>query len=371
MNATLPPLSIRSGQGDYAVDFVASIPALAEEIGRLPNCVLAVDRNVAHLFADELGSLFASRPTHLIDATEEAKTPDGALGLLGFLQSANATKQTAVVAIGGGIIQDIATFAAHVYYRGLRLFLVPTTLLGMSDSCIGAKSAINFGAFKNQLGVFHSPAHVWVCLDFLATLSNTEIRSGYGEILKLHLTDGHLASFDDLRSIVDRDGWRNDSLARFIRESLEVKKSVIEQDEYERDLRRVLNYGHTFGHALEAVTRHGIPHGLAVAWGVDLANFLAWRTGLLAEDDFQTVHGFVARHFSWPLPQAVSAAELITAARRDKKVADSRINLILPERLGTLRILRRAFDDELQSLIAEYLANWSVVQHDAPMVGLS
>lgn len=366
MNTALPSISILSGQGDYTVDFVATIAALAEEIGRLPNCVLVVDRNVARLFADELGGLFASRPTHLVDATEAAKTPDGALGLLAFLQASDATKQTVVVAIGGGIIQDIATFAAHVYYRGLRLFLVPTTLLGMSDSCIGAKSAINFGAFKNQLGVFHSPAHVWVCLAFLATLSDTEIRSGYGEILKLHLTNGDLASFEDLRGAVERDGWRNNDLARFIRESLEVKKSVIEQDEYERDLRRILNYGHTFGHALEAVTHHGIPHGLAVAWGVDLANFLAWRTGLLPEADFQAVHGFIARHFSWQLPSAVSAEELIASARRDKKVADGRISLILPERVGALRIVPRHFNAELHGLIAEYLARWSTVQHGAP-----
>ena len=358
MTIIQPSIRIRSGQGDYAVDFVGSIPALAGEIGRLPNCVLVLDRNIARLFEGELGPLMASRPTHLIDATEDAKTPEGALGLLAFLQEADAVKQTAIVALGGGIIQDIATFAAHVYYRGLRLFLVPTTLLGMADSCIGAKSAINFGRFKNQLGVFHSPSQVWVCLRFLETLSDTEIRSGYGEILKLHLT--RIGGFKDLRAAVERDGWRNADLGRFISQSLQVKKAIIEEDEYERDLRRILNYGHTFGHALEAVTHHAIPHGLAVAWGIDLANFLAWRSGLLAEADFVQVHEFIAEFLSWRLPMAITADDLIQSARRDKKVADGQINLILPDRVGSLRIVPHSFEPDLRAHIIDYLAGWNV-----------
>ncbi len=359
---TMLPLHIRSGQGDYTVEFVDSPEALADEIARLPHAVILVDQNVSRCYAKALAPAFASHPVYELVATEEEKTPEGVLDTLGFFQRTDSTKQTTVIAIGGGITQDIATFAAHVYYRGLRWFYVPTTLLGMADSCIGAKCGINFGPFKNQLGVFHSPSHVWICLSFLNTLSETELRSGYGEILNLHLTRGSPEFVAELKAAVILEGWRNAKLANFIRRSLEVKKGVIEEDEYERDLRRILNYGHTFGHALEAITRHEIPHGIAVAWGLDLAGFIAWQSGLQSKESFLTVHEFVVSHFGWTLRAPVDVRELIDAARRDKKVADGRINLILPDRPGSLRIVPRSFNADLESTVAAYFDNWNALR---------
>jgi len=360
--SSLAPLHIRSGQGDYTVEFIDSPEALADEIACLPHAVILVDQKVSSLYAKTLAPAFSSHPVHELAATEEEKTPAGVLRTLDFFQRTGSIKQTAVVAIGGGITQDIATFAAHIYYRGLRWFYVPTTLLGMADSCIGAKCGINFGPFKNQLGVFHSPSHVWICLSLLDTLDEPELRSGYGEILKLHLTRSTKEMFAELKESVTRGGWRNPKLAKFIRRSLEVKKSVIEEDEYERDLRRILNYGHTFGHALEAITRHAIPHGIAVAWGLDLAGFIAWRSGLQSEEDFLAVHEFVVSHFGWDLPGPVGARELIDATRRDKKVADGRIHLILPDRPGSLRIVPRSYDPDLESAVEAYFDKWNALR---------
>lgn len=359
---SIPSLPIASGQGDYRVDFADSLNSVMGEIARLPRAVVLIDRNIVRLYAEALAPVLAAHPVMEIDATEDEKTPDGVLRAIAFFQRTDTVKQTNVVAIGGGIIQDIATFAAHVYYRGVRWLYVPTTLLGMADSCIGAKCGINFGPFKNQLGVFHAPAHVWICLAFLDTLSDTELRSGYGEILKLHLTRSGPELFAELKETVRRDGWRNAKLAEFIRRSLEVKKGVIEEDEYEADLRRILNYGHTFGHALEAVTHHGIPHGLAVAWGIDLVNFLAWRSGMLREEEFLNVHEFVLSHFSWQLPAPVDTRALIDATRRDKKVVDGRLNLVLPDRLGSLKVVPRAYDRELEDAVATYLGRWNALR---------
>jgi 3-dehydroquinate synthase len=363
MNESLPPLSIRSGQGDYAVEFPAGLADLVESMAAVPNAIVIADRHLARLYAQPLAPLLAKGPHLLLDATEDVKTPAGVLQAWEFFQAAGATRQTNVLVLGGGIIQDIAQFAAHNYHRGLAWHFAPTTLLSMADSCIGAKCGINLGAYKNQLGVFHSPAKVWICRDFLATLTDTEIRSGYGEILKLHLTRSDAALFRELRETVDREGWRSPRLERFIRQSLEVKKGVIEEDEYERDLRRILNYGHTFGHALEAITHHGIPHGLAVAWGLDLVNFIAWRTGLVSAAHFDEVHGFVRDHFAWKLPAPVSAHDLIDATRRDKKNRGGRLTLIVPERLGTLTIISKAYDDALLALVSEYLADHDVCSH--------
>jgi 3-dehydroquinate synthase len=356
----LPELSIHSGQGNYVVSFPESLVVLVESMIQLPKSIVIIDRKVASKYANDLALLMSTRPTLLVDATENEKTPAGVTRAWEFFQKSDATKQTNVIVLGGGIIQDIAQFAAHNYYRGLRWHFAPTTLLGQADSCIGAKCGINLGPFKNQLGVFHSPSHVWICLSFLDTLTDTERLSGYGEIVKLHLTRSGPEYFRDLAIAVNSDGLRNPHLARFIRQSLEVKKSVIEEDEYETNLRRILNYGHTFGHSLEAITQHAIPHGIAVAWGVDLINFIALRRGLITEEHFQEVHTFIARNFSWHLPRSFTAEELITGTRRDKKVADGKVSLVLPYRLGGLSIIPTIYDESLTRDVASYLSSYNV-----------
>lgn len=360
MNDRLPALPIRSAQGEYSVQFVPTIASAVEAICALPNVVVIGDQRVTELYAEALTPVLMSRPCLLLEATEERKTPEGVLETWDFLLSANATRQTHVVVIGGGVIQDIAQFATHNYHRGLAWHFLPTTLLSMADSCIGAKCGINLGAYKNQLGVFHAPAHIWICSDFLDTLPETEVCSGYGEIVKLHLTRSGPDLFRELRDTVDLHGWRNKSLIEFIRRSLAVKKLVIEEDEYERGPRRVLNYGHTFGHALEAITRHAIPHGIAVAWGMDVVNFIALRSGLIPPSQFKEVHAFLLRHFGWNLPQQVGATQLIDATRRDKKNRDGLLTLVVPEHLGSLSIVQRAYDRQLTDLITEYLADHNV-----------
>ena len=358
--SSLPSLTIRSGQGDYQVDFPADLTQLLAQLESFTRAVVLVDETVAKIYREPLSPLLDRLPWLSVPATEDEKTLAGAQRALEFFQQNNATKQTVVIAIGGGIIQDIATFSSHIYYRGLRWVYVPTTLLGMCDSCIGAKASINFNAFKNQLGAFHSPHRVLICLPFLDTLSDTEIISGYGEILKLLLT-GSVKQFALLRESVEQGGLRNPELSRLIYESLNVKKRVIEEDEYERDLRRILNYGHTFGHALEAITHHGIPHGKAVAWGVDLVNYIAVERGLLDRTEYDSIHAFIQKYFAHRLAGPVSARDLIDATRRDKKVADGKVSLILLHTAGELKIVPTAYDAQLQREVERHLAEKQVL----------
>ena len=360
MSMTPPTLTIHSGQGDYHVDFLEALPPLLEALVATANSLVLIDEQVAKIYAEQLAPLLQGRPCLAIPATEDEKTLTGVTRVLDFLQKNNATKQTTLIVIGGGIIQDIAAFSAHVYYRGLRWIFVPTTLLAMCDSCIGAKSSINHNGFKNQLGAFYSPNRVLVCLPFLNSLSPAEIISGYGEILKLLLT-GSAEQFAFLRDAVEKDGLLNPHLSRLIHESLRVKQRVIEIDEYEKDLRRILNFGHTFGHALEALTHHAIPHGKAVAWGVDLVNFLAVERGLLDRAEYDSIHAFILKYFAHHLPHPVSARELIDFTRRDKKVADGKVNLILLRQPGELKIVPTVYDDRLQQEIETYLAHSQIL----------
>jgi len=356
-------LLIHAGQGDYSVEFLADLPTLFRQLTETPAGIVLVDAQVAQIYHTFLASLESGRPVLCVPATEDEKTMEGISRVLAFLQRHNATKQTTVLAIGGGVIQDIATFSAHIYYRGIKWFYAPTTLLGMCDSCIGAKCGINLGAFKNQIGVFHAPSRVYICSAFLRSLPDADVRSGYGEILKLLLT-GSREQFALMRRALTCGGLRNPHLDDLIRESLLVKRQVIEEDEYETDRRRIMNYGHTFGHSLEAVTQHALPHGLAVAWGVDLANYLSWKRGLLSECDFRAIHEVIAEQFSFRLSNGVTAEQVVDGARRDKKVSNGRVNLILPAAPGDLRIVPTSFDAQLIQEVAAYLEEYSVVRWD-------
>jgi 3-dehydroquinate synthase len=347
-------LTIQSGQGAYRARFHQSIAGAIAPLARVPKGAVIVDANVDALYSADLAPLKNALPYRTVPALETEKTLAGVERTLHFLQDHKGNKETRLIAIGGGIIQDIATFSSHLYYRGIPFIFLPTTLLSMADSCIGAKCGINFGRFKNQLGVFQSPESVEICETFLATLSDGDIASGYGEIVKLALT-GSEELYARVERAVSMGGFRNPESPEIIAASLAVKKEVIEEDEYERDLRRILNYGHTFGHALESITGHAVPHGIAVAWGMDLANFIAWRRGQLAAAVFERVHKFLAAHFTMPMDRPITAAALIEASRRDKKNVRGKLTMALLERPGRLVIEYVDYDSALEAAVGQFL----------------
>ena len=355
-------LYIKSGQGDYYVDFLGSIDQLIKTLSKAEFSAILIDENVKTIYHEKMDALFEKVPTLAIPATEEEKTLTGIEKVLSFFQEKNLTRNSVVLAIGGGIIQDIVTFSAHIYYRGIRWMFVPTTLLSMGDSCIGAKCGINFKAYKNQLGVFQSPRHVFICSQFTLTLTERDIHSGFGEILKLILTGSE--SLFQYQTAFQPGLPNQDETTQFIFESLNVKRQVIEADEYETDYRRILNYGHTFGHALESLTHYEIPHGLGVAWGLDLANFLGWQLGVTSEADFHRIHTFVKEHFGFHLSNPVESRQLVDMTKRDKKVIQGRANLILLQEVGNLIIKPTDYDDNLYNLVEQYMKEFNVVHWD-------
>lgn len=348
-------LTIRSLQGDYAVHFDDSIESVARRVKGRPSAVLLADARVAGVYGRPLAPLLEGMPALLLDATEEEKTLTGVTKTVKWLQEQRCTRQSVVIALGGGIIQDVAAFSSHIYYRGIRWVFIPTTLLSMGDSCIGAKCGINLGEFKNQLGVFHSPSQVVICDKFLASLGEPAFLSGCGEMFRLMLT-GPRSYFEEFENAAKTVGLHRIDLPKFIYRSLEVKKGIIEVDEHEGDLRRILNYGHTFGHALEALTEYEVPHGLAVVWGLDLVNYIACRRGILDPKLFASINQFLKENFPFRLSRPPDARELIQYAKRDKKVADGQINLILMEEPGRLKIIKTPFDEALLELVSAYIA---------------
>jgi 3-dehydroquinate synthase len=355
-------LLIHSEQDDYQVDFINDLKDIIDRLLTIPKSVLLIDRNVANLYQSALYPLLSSIPTLILDATEEEKTLVGVQKILDFLQKCNCVKQSNVIAIGGGIIQDLTAFSCHLYYRGLKWTFVPTTLLSMTDSCIGAKCGINLNTFKNQLGVFHAPAQIFISPQFLNTLSDLDVQSGYGEILKLLLT-GSSNLFKELETNLDNaKSFREANVTQLIYESLKVKKQIIEIDEYETDLRRILNYGHTFGHSLETITQYEIPHGIAVAWGIDVVNYISVRLGILEQETYSHIHKFIEKHFSFSCVSSFSADEIINGTKRDKKVSNDRLNLVVLKEIGELTITPISFDNFLTEVVEEYIKESHVIR---------
>jgi 3-dehydroquinate synthase len=352
-------MTIKSLHYDYVVSFDQEVEALKARISKYRDAVAVIDERVYELYRGRLDDTLTGVPIYTVPALESTKTLEGVTELLDWLLAQKCNRSTTIIGIGGGIIQDLVTFTSNVFYRGASFVLVPTTLLSMCDSSIGAKCGINYGNFKNQLGVIHAPRGVHIVAEFLGTLDDIDVKSGYGEILKLAIT----GSEDATRNVYDtvgKSGLRGEHLLGLIRQSLEIKKVIIEKDEYESDLRRILNYGHTFGHALEALTNHAIPHGLAVAWGIDLINYLATNQDPQLTGFRDEASKFIKQHLDFKLTGFPAAEELVEMTRRDKKMTHGLLNLAIPRAYGELGIVATQLDERLVAVVNEYLTTRNV-----------
>jgi 3-dehydroquinate synthase len=263
-----------------------------------------------------------------------------------------ADRGSAIVAVGGGVIGDTAGFAAATYLRGITLAHVPTTLLAQVDSSIGGKVGVNHALGKNLIGAFHQAAVVVIDPLLLRTLPRREFRSGLYEVVKY----GIIAS-RSLFDLVARDtkaifGREPDVLVPAIVESCRIKADVVTKDERESGLRRILNFGHTVGHALEAVTKYRrFRHGEAIAYGMLAAADLAVARGALAETERQAVAALIAQ--LGPLPQVgdLSITEVLEAVRRDKKVVHGTLHFVIAIAIGATMTIDDVTEEELVAVL--------------------
>jgi 3-dehydroquinate synthase len=290
----------------------------------------------------------------VVPAGEESKSLAQAARLYDALYDLAADRLTAVVAVGGGVVGDLAGFAAATYNRGLPLLMVPTTLLSMVDSSVGGKVGINHPKGKNLIGAFHQPAGVWIDSAYLDTLPEREFLSGLAEVVKYGvILDA--AFFEHLESNAASIRRRDPSvLGTVITRCCRLKADVVEKDEREETgLRAALNYGHTFAHAFETVGGYGgWLHGEAVAAGMVCASRLAEKHGLV-DSDLNARQTRLLEAFALPTAPKPGwpADDLIAVMRRDKKAAAGRLRFILPRRLGEVA----QFDDVPERLVREVL----------------
>ncbi len=348
-------ISIKSSLYDYEVDFVSDVKGQLKELTE-ERCSFVIDKNVYDLYPSFFEDISRDN-IFFVEAVESKKNIDTCLELIRFWQKIKLKKNWKVICFGGGITQDITTFASNIYLRNVDWYFFPTTLLAMSDSCIGGKCGINLGEYKNQLGVFFPPKKIFICDKFLDTLTKEDYINGWGELLKFSLTEKK-EFYDRLRDEKEYIPCAN--INSYIYDGLVVKKNIIEEDEFEGDLRRILNFGHTFGHALEAFTHNRIPHGTAVMWGIDVANYISKRLGILDEAIYWEIKALIKESFIKEEISVDNSERFMQILSTDKKVKNNTVYLILLEKLSKLIIKPLELDKELEGMFREYLEETNV-----------
>lgn len=323
---------IHSISKDYKVNFSNTFNFIGE-IANMDNAFVIADSVVCSLYKEQISPIIDRDNICILEATEENKTAYNALEIINEIVKMKSKRNTKLIAVGGGIVQDICCFIATVLYRGIDWYFIPTTLLAQADSCIGSKSSINHMNFKNLIGTFYPPVEIWINAKFIDTLEEKEYFSGLGEIMKCSIMSGKNSFYESrgrLDLILNRD---YNALFLETQKALEFKKKVIEIDEFDKDYRNIMNFGHTFGHALESSSSFNIPHGQGVAIGILIANEISFLRGLLSEQYRDDIYKTLIRiiNIDRVKPEYIEPERMLSYMRKDKKYQGNSHTCILSD----------------------------------------
>jgi 3-dehydroquinate synthase len=357
LTPTQPPtsktlrLQVRTSGGSYPVDIGAGaaqhVISLLDEVGAPARRVIVSNGTVWQRHGDAFEAITSEEPI-LIPDGERFKVLPTVGRIYDALIRASADRATTMVAVGGGVVGDIAGFAAATYLRGIPVVQIPTTLLAQVDSAIGGKVGVNHLLGKNLIGAYHQPAAVVVDPALLSTLPRREFRAGLYEVVKYGVIASR-ALFDQLSTQMTALFARDVGvLVPVIAECCRIKGSVVEQDERESGPRRALNFGHTIGHALEAVTKYRrFRHGEAVAYGMLGAAELAATRGAMPASDRDALAALITQMGPLPAVSDLPAGQILEAITHDKKIVAGRLHFVLPTGIGATTTVTDVTPDEI------------------------
>ena len=349
-------LKVKTDSGEYEVlirkGASSDIGKKLKQIARGNKTAIITDDVVMPLYSDsiigELSGCGFETCVYVLPHGEASKNGREYLKILEFLAESGLDRRDTVVALGGGVVGDIAGFAAATYLRGIDCVQIPTTLLSMTDSSVGGKTAIDLSAGKNLAGAFYQPSLVLCDMDALSTLPQEIFRDGCGEIIKYGVLYDK-ALFDKLLA----EGFSFDREAVIAR-CVELKRNVVAEDEFDTGARQKLNLGHTIGHGIEAQSHFTISHGEAVATGMAIVARAGEKAGITSGDTVDAIHEILEK-FGFPLTTGYSAQQLFTSALSDKKRSGGTVNLVVPQEIGDCILLPTPVG-QLQSFIEAGLA---------------
>jgi len=327
-------LVIKSSIRDYEVFFYQSVfNTLKNELNA--DDVIFVDQKIFNYLTKDVQQLIINVKHTFIEATEEKKSYTALTPIIEQLVEDRFRKNNRLFAIGGGITQDITAFIASILYRGVEWLFFPTTLLAQADSCIGGKTSINIVKYKNQLGNFYPPQKIFIIPEFLKSLPELDFKSGMGEMLHFYLVSGE-DDFSFYQQYYEKAFTNEETLLNLVKRNLEIKKGFIESDEFDRGERQLLNYGHSFGHAIESLTNYTIPHGIAVSYGMDMANFISVKLGFIENGLRQRMRSQLEKVWIGTSIGNLDANDFEKALSRDKKNIGNTYQLILTKGIGKM-----------------------------------
>ena len=346
-------LHIRTASATYPIDIsagaAARLGAIIDALGTPKRRFIVSNGTVWRMHGEALATISAEEPILLPDG-ERFKNLATVVRIYDALVRASADRHDGRRTIGGGVVGDIAGYAAATYLRGVPVVQVPTTLLAQVDSAIGGKVGVNLAAGKNLIGAYHQPAAVVIDPELLASLPRREFRAGLYEVVKY----GVIASrelFEKLQAQMKQLFARDAAaLVPVITECCRIKGHVVEIDERESGPRRALNFGHTLGHALEAVTKYRrFRHGEAVGYGMLAAANLSVARGVLPAEDRDALAALIAQMGPLPSVSDLPAAQVVEAIARDKKVIAGKLHFVLPIRIGETTTVTDVTIEELET----------------------
>ena len=340
--------------GYKIIDRIALIIAKNFSAGRY---VLITDNSVGSLYAKQMMDSFKDVGLNInlleFPAGESSKNINTVQDIVGKLLELGADRGTMLIALGGGVVGDMVGFIASIYMRGIPYIQIPTTLIGQVDSSIGGKTAIDLPHGKNLLGTFHQPCSVFVDLFFLETLPQKELNNGLAEIIKYGIIDDEKMFRmleENMEAIKNRDSVL---LTKIVENCCRIKKSIVEIDEKEQGLRRLLNFGHTLGHAIEAVSKYTISHGEGVALGMIAAARISQKKKYLDIAQVKRIEEIIQRAaLPVKIPRDFSADEIISRLAMDKKKKDDIVHFVLLKKIG-MPFVNGGIEDKLIADVIE------------------
>ena len=324
-------------------------------IDKLPN--IEIDSKVAIITNPKVSGLHINYLTNRLKAKElqiitlpdgeEYKNMDTVMWAMDRLFDAKFDRNSTLIAFGGGVVGDMTGFMASIFLRGVKFIQIPTTLLSMVDSSVGGKTGVNNKYGKNLIGSFYQPEAVYIDTHFLSTLDKREFAAGMAEIIKMAVMFDK-KFFEDLKNGIL-------SLEETIKRAVELKAQVVSQDEKEKGIRSVLNYGHTFGHVIENLTNYKTYlHGEAVAIGMVMANELSRELGYLSEKEADEIKELLKKH-NLPTSFKINNAEdFYNHFFLDKKTLDNNIKFIIPEKIGQYKIVKNVDKEKVLNVLRKF-----------------
>lgn len=345
----------------YDIVFASDFNGLPEELQDLGikerRVAVIADTNTASLYGEEIKKLLEENCKKVIlysfPAGEENKTLDTVKDIYKTLIEEKFDRKDLLLALGGGVVGDVTGYTAATYLRGVDFIQLPTTLLAQSDSSIGGKTGVDFDGYKNMVGAFYMPKLVYMNVGTLKTLDDRQFFSGFAEVMKHGLIKDAMFYewlIDNMYEIQDRD---IETLKEMVMRSCTIKKLVVEKDPKELGDRRLLNFGHTIGHAIEKAKNFQLLHGECVALGAVAAAFMSWKKNWLSMEEYYEIRDMFVP-FSLPISiDDINPEEILTLTKSDKKMESGQIRFVLLKKVGKAVIDMTVTDEDILNAIQE------------------